>query len=147
MAIIVKRLAFLLLFAVASCAKPSPLEVRNVWARDTVGRTDNAAVFMTITSGTPDRLVSASAAAARKTDIMTMAGGSSAMEMTYVLQGVEIQANTPVSLNPAGLHVWLAGLSHPLQAGQSFPLTLKFEKAGQRRVIVSVIAPSAAPPM
>ena len=59
-------LAFLLLLAVASCAKTSPLEVKNVWARDTVGRTDNAAVFMTITSGTPDRLVSASAVLPRR---------------------------------------------------------------------------------
>ena len=32
----------------------------------------------------------------------------------------------------------LMGLNQPLQAGQSFPLTLAFEKAGQREVTVAV---------
>jgi len=51
-----------------------------------------------------------------------------------------------VSLNPMGLHVWLVDLTQPLKAGQSFPLTLKFEKAGERQVTVSVIEPAATPP-
>jgi copper(I)-binding protein len=77
---------------------------------------------------------------------MTMEGGGSAMAMTY-LEAIDIPANEPVSLNPSGLHVWLAGLNRPLRAGETFPLFLRFEKAGERRVIVSVIAPAAAPPM
>jgi hypothetical protein len=32
----------------------------------------------------------------------------------------------------------LQGLNEPLQAGQSFPLTLTFEKAGQQQVEVAV---------
>jgi copper(I)-binding protein len=68
------------------------------------------------------------------------------MEMKYV-QGIDLPAGTPVSLNSGGLHVWLADLNQPLKAGQSFPLTLKFEKAGERKVVVSVIKPAAAPPM
>ena len=35
----------------------------------------------------------------------------------------------------------------PLKAGESFPLTLEFEKAGKREVTVSVIAPAAPAPM
>lgn len=130
---------------VTSCARPAPIDVKNVWTRDTVGGTANAAVFMTITAPAADRLIAASTPAAKKTDLMTMAGGSSAMEMTYV-KDVDLPAGTPVSLNPMGLHVWLAGLNQPLKAGQSFPLTLKFEEAGERQVSVSVIAPAAAPP-
>ena len=75
---------------------------------------------------------------------MTFVGGSSAMEMTYV-PGIEIPAGKPVSLNPTGLHVWLEGLKQPLQAGQTFPLSLKFQNAGVRRVVVTVIEPSAPP--
>ena len=143
-----RRLAFalFLLFPVVACVQPAPLEVKDVWTRDTVGSTANAAVFMTISSPTPDRLIAASTPVAEKTDLMTMAGGSGAMEMTY-LEGIDIPADTPVSLNPSGLHVWLADLNQPLRAGQSFPLILEFEKAGQRRIIVSVISPAAAPPM
>ena len=67
------------------------------------------------------------------------------MEMKY-LQGIDLPANTPVSLDPAGLHVWLANLNRPLKAGETIPLTLRFEKAGERQITVSVIAPSAPPP-
>ncbi len=119
---IVRRLAFALLLTlpVAACTQPAPLAVKDVWARDTVGGSANAAVFMTITSPTADRLVAASTPAAKKTDLMTMTGGTGAMEMTY-LEGIDIPANQPVSLNPGGLHVWLADLNQPLRAGQSFP--------------------------
>ena len=138
--------ALLLLGPIAACAKPTPLEVKDAWTRDTVGSTANAAVFMTITSGTPDRLIAASTPVASKTALMTMAGGSSAMAMQYVT-AIDIPAAQKVSLNAGGLHVWLADLRQPLTAGQTFPLTLKFEKAGERRVTVSIIKPAAAPPM
>ena len=67
------------------------------------------------------------------------------MAMTY-LDAISIPAGAPVSLDPAGLHVWLADLRAPLEAGQSFPLVLEFEKAGELRVEVAVIAPAAAAP-
>jgi copper(I)-binding protein len=143
-----QRLAFtlLLLLSMAGCGQPAPLEVTDVWTRDTVGGTANAAVFMTIASPTADRLVAATTPIASKTDLMTMAGGSGAMEMRYV-EAIAIPAGKPVSLNAGGLHVWLAGLTRPLEAGQSFPLVLEFEKAGRREVTVPVIPPAAAPPM
>jgi copper(I)-binding protein len=138
--------ALFLALPVAACTQPAPVEVSNIWARDTIGSTANAAIFMTIKSPTADRLLAASTPAAKKTDLMTMTGGSGAMEMKYV-QGIDLPAGTPVSLNSGGLHVWLADLNQPLKAGQSFPLTLKFEKTGERQVVVSVIKPAAAPPM
>ena len=101
---------------------------------------------MTITSERADRLVRASTPIAKKIDLMTISEGNGAMEMKY-LKGIDIPANKPVSLNSGGLHVWLADLKQPLRAGQTFPLFLKFEKAGQRQVTVSVISPASAPPM
>jgi copper(I)-binding protein len=144
----VRRLVFapFLLLPLAACVQTAPPEVKDVWTRDTVGGSANAAVFMTIRSQTPDRLVAASTPVAKKTDLMTMAGGSGAMEMKYV-NGIDIPANASVSLNPGGLHVWLADLNQPLRAGQRFPITLRFEKAGERQVIVTIIKPAAAPPM
>ena len=119
--------------------------MKDAWARDTVGSTANAAVFMTIASPAADRLTAASASIAKTTDLMTMQGGSSAMEMSY-LQGIDIPAGNPVSLNPTGLHIWLADLKQPLKAGQTFPLTLQFRNSGRREITVTVIAPAAAPP-
>lgn len=139
-------LALCVLISLASCGQPTPLAVKDVWARDTIGGTDDAAVFMTITSSTADRLVAASTPIARTVDLMTMQGGSNAMEMTY-LKSIDIPAGKPVSLNPTGLHVWLTDMTQPLRTGQVFALTLDFQKAGRRTVMVSVIAPSAAPPV
>ena len=76
----------------------------------------------------------------------TMEGGGGAMGMKY-LDAIDIPADKPARLNPAGLHVWLADLNQPLKAGQTFTLTLKFEKAGERQIAVSVLAPAAASPM
>ncbi len=142
-----KRLAFALALglALAACGQPARPEIRNVWTRDTVGNTANAAVFMTIRSSTADRLVAASTPVARQTDLMTMKGGSNAMSMDYV-EAIDIPANTPVYLDPAGLHVWLAGLNQPLKNGESFPLTLEFEKSGKREVRVAIIGPASPAP-
>ena len=139
-------LAFLVLLPLASCGQPVAPEVKDAWTRDTVGGIENAAVFMTISSPVADRLVAASTPVAKQTDLMTMTGGSNAMEMKYLTE-MAVPAGTPVSLNPAGWHVWLSNLNQPLEAGQSFPLSLQFEKAGRRDVTVSVIAPAAPPPM
>jgi copper(I)-binding protein len=134
-----------MLVSMAACGQPAPLEVKDAWVRETVGGTANAAVFMTIASPVPDRLVAAATPAAKTTDLMTMHGDGGTMEMKY-LDRIDIPANEPVSLNPSGLHVWLADLTRPLKAGESFALVLQFEKAGRREVTVSVIAPAAAPP-
>jgi copper(I)-binding protein len=136
-------LSLFLLLVVA--AHPAQLEVKDGWARDTIGSTANGAVFMTITSPTPDRLVSASTPVADKTDLMTMQGGSSMMEMTY-LKGIDIPAGKPVNLNAGGLHVWLADLKRPLKAGETFPLTLTFAKAGRREIVVTITKPGATIP-
>lgn len=138
-------LALGLLLPLAACGKPAEVEIDNAWTRDTAGGTGSAAVFMTITSPGADRLVAASTPAARKTDLMTMETNGGAMAMTY-LDSMEVPAGEPVTLDSSGLHVWLADLNQPLRAGQTFPLVLEFEKAGEQRVVVSVIAPAAPPP-
>ena len=100
---------------------------------------------MKIESGAADRLIGASAPVAEKADLMTFEGRMGAMRMLYV-ESIEIPANDPVSLDPAGLHVWLSGLDRPLREGETFPLSLRFQTAGERQVMVPVIGPSAKPP-
>ena len=133
------------LLPVEAFAQTGQLAVQDVWARATAGKADTGAIYMTITSPTPDRLVSASTPVASKTDLMTMEGGSGSMKMSY-LKAIDIPANQPVSLNPSGLHVWLAGLKQPLKEGESLPLTLVFEKAGNRQVTVSIVKAGARGP-
>jgi copper(I)-binding protein len=62
------------------------------------------------------------------------------------IASLDIPAGQPVTLKPGGDHVMLLGLNGPLREGQSFPLTLTFEKAGAREVTVAVEKPGAAGP-
>ena len=134
-----------LLTSGAATAQSGQIEIKDPWARATVGKPDNGAVYLTIVSPTADRLISASSPVANKTDLMTMEGGSSMMKMSY-LKAIDIPANKPVNLKPDGLHVWLAGLKRPLNAGETFPVTLTFETAGQRNITVPIVKPGARGP-
>jgi len=64
--------------------------------------------------------------------------------------GIDLPAGQAVTLQPGGLHIMLVDLAKPLKAGQTFPLTLTFEKAGSKTVNVAVekigaMGPAAAP--
>ncbi len=139
MSISIKTLAFAACIAVASTAlaQPAQLEVNNAWARATPGKAETGAAYVTITSPTADRLVSASTPVAKKAELHTMSMQGMVMKMRPIA-GVDIPAGQPVSLKPGGEHIMLMGLNQPLREGQSFPLTLDFEKTGPRTVTVTV---------
>ena len=132
-------LAFAGVFAVANVvlAQTNQLEVSNAWARATPGKAENGAAYVTIVSPTPDRLLSASSPAAKKAELHTMEMAGMVMKMRP-LAGLDIPAGQPVALKPGGEHIMLMGLQQPLREGQSFSLTLNFEKAGARTVSVAV---------
>jgi hypothetical protein len=135
----IKILAFAagLVITGAALAQPTQLEIDNAWVGATPGRAENGAAYVTITSPTADRLVSASTPVAKKAELHTMSMQGMVMKMRPI-SGVDIPAGQPVSLKPGGEHIMLMGLNQPLREGQSFPLTLDFEKAGPRTVTVTV---------
>jgi len=51
---------------------------------------------------------------------------------------LDIPAHGAVSLSPGGHHIMLMQLAHPLKRGDSFPLTLIFEKAGPIQITVAI---------
>jgi periplasmic copper chaperone A len=141
------------LFAVAACllvasaalAQTGQLEVSNAWARATPAKTENGVAYLTIRSPTPDRLVSVSSPVAKKAELHTMEMAGMVMKMRP-LAGLDIPAGQPVTLKPGSEHIMLLDLNGPLREGQSFPLTLTFEKAGTREVSVAIEKPGAAGP-
>lgn len=143
----IKLLAFAasLVIASAALAQPSQLDVSNAWARATPGNAENGAAYVTIQSPKADRLVSAASPAAKKAELHTMSMQGMVMKMRP-LAGLDIPAGQPVALKPGGEHIMLLGLNQPLREGQSFPLTLNFEKAGSRTVTVTVEKAGAAGP-
>jgi len=135
----IKLFAFTAIIAVttAALAQNNQLEVSNAWARATPAKAENGAAYVTIVSPTPDRLLSASSPVAKKTELHTMEMAGMVMKMRP-LAGLDIPAGQPVALKPGSEHIMLIGLQKPLREGQSFDLTLNFEKAGARTVPVAV---------
>jgi periplasmic copper chaperone A len=142
-----KMLAFAASLAIASAAlaQTNQLEVTNAWARATPGKAENGAAYLTIQSPTPDRLVAVSSPVAKRAELHTMSMEGMVMKMRP-LAGLDIPAGQPVTLKPGGEHIMLENLTAPLRQGQSFPLTLTFEKAGTRTVSVAIENPGATGP-
>jgi periplasmic copper chaperone A len=134
-----------LVVASPALAQTGQLEVSDAWARATPAKAENGVAYLTIRTPTPDRLVSVSSPVAKKAELHTMEMAGMVMKMRP-LAGLDIPAGQSVTLKPGGEHIMLMGLNGPLREGQSFPLTLTFEKAGAREVTVPVEKAGAAGP-
>lgn len=115
-----------------------PITIRQPHARATVGAQPTGAGYMTLQNrGGPDRLVAAAAAVSSAVELHSMTKDGSMMRMRR-LESIELPAGATVALEPGGLHMMFVGLKAPLKAGSSFPLTLRFEKAGEAQIQVSI---------
>jgi copper(I)-binding protein len=56
------------------------------------------------------------------------------------VEAIDIAPGQRIALKPGGFHLMLMGLAAPLAEGDSFPVTLTFEKAGSVEVEVKVAA-------
>lgn len=104
----------------------------------------NGAGFLTLrNNGTvPDRLVSAASPAARVVELHTHIREGDVMRMRPV-GDIPVPPGQTVQLRPGGLHIMLIGLNEPFRQGASVPLTLRFERAGEVQVMLSVEAAGA----
>jgi periplasmic copper chaperone A len=123
---------------------PAPeVELTEVRARETMN--DKGAVYFTARSATGDRLISASvdASVAREVQIheTVMQGGSAQMQQ---VSGLDIPAGGELVLKPGGYHCMLLGVQQKLSAGDTFTISLVFEKAGTISVQVPVQALQAS---
>ena len=51
---------------------------------------------------------------------------------------MELSPGGKVIFKPGDMHMMIVGIRQPLKEGQTFPLTLQFEKAGQIDVTVPI---------
>ena len=102
------------------------------WARETAQGQKDGGGFLTITNnaGTLDRLVSASSSVAAQTQIHSMTMDQGIMRMRQVVGGLVVPAHGTLELKPGGYHIMLIGLRHPLRAGETVKLVLRFEHSG-----------------
>jgi hypothetical protein len=85
---------------------------------------------------TDDRLVAVATPVADQAQLHIEMNDNGIMKMRP-LSAIDVRANSTVALAPGGMHVMLIGLKQPLKEGQSFPMTLTFEKAGKLQVTVA----------
>jgi copper(I)-binding protein len=113
--------------------------IDRAWARATPGAATTGAVYFQIESPVADRLIGVTSPVARKAELHTHVEENGLMLMREVEGGLPLPAGEKLELKSGGLlHVMLIDLKQKLKAGDSFPLTVTFEKAGPRTVIVKV---------
>lgn len=109
------------------------------WSRALPPNVPTGAAYFTIHNGgnEDDRLIGASTPRAGRTELHTHVHLGDVMKMQKI-DSVAIPASAEVRFEPGGNHVMLFNLTKPLVAGEHFPLTLEFEKAGQVELSVTI---------
>jgi copper(I)-binding protein len=139
-------LAAALLTAAPAETQAQPIEVQNAWARATAAGAKAGGVFLTITDkGGPDRLVGASTPVAAVAEVHETVNDNGVMRMRPI-SALPLQPGQPVVLKPGGYHLMLMGLKRQLKDGETFPVTLNFEKAGSITTTVHVAKAGAMGP-
>jgi len=138
------KLCFALFFA-SVAVQAQDILVEEPWARESPPGVQNGAAYMSLVnqSSDTDRLVSASAPVSETVELHTHLMEEGVMKMRQV-KAIEVAPSSATVLQPGGLHVMFIGLGEPLVAGESFPLTLNFENAGEITVEVPVMNPEQA---
>ncbi|MDP6883165.1 MAG: copper chaperone PCu(A)C [Rhodospirillales bacterium] len=120
------------------------LTIGDAWSRASAGPAKAGAAYVTITNNgaEADRLVGAATPVAKKAAVHTHLMRDGVMKMRPV-EAVEVNPGEPTVFMPGGLHVMLMGLKAPLVEGDTFPLTLTFERSGTVEVRVRVFGVGA----
>ncbi|MEO6921742.1 MAG: copper chaperone PCu(A)C [Collimonas sp.] len=126
------------------------IHISHPYARATVPGQPSGGAFLRIenTGKEGDKLIGVSSPAAKSTEIHSMAMDGDVMKMREVGE-IALAPAATVDMKPGnGYHIMLIGLTQQLKAGDKFPLTLTFQKAGKIDVSVQVtdISGKAAEP-
>lgn len=118
------------------------LTLSEAFTRATLPNAPTAGGYVTIANGgsDDDRLVSASSPVAGEVQIHEMSVIDDVMQMRELEEGIAIPAGETVALSPGGLHLMFIGLSEGFAEGETVPVTLTFEHAGDVEIALPVRA-------
>lgn len=121
--------------------EPGKLTVVGVRARPAPLEGGNGAAFLTVLNGldVPVRFAGAAGDVAAAIELHETVNDNGVMKMEPHPEGFEIPAGGTLQLQPGGKHVMLLGLVKPLEAGDSFDLTLNFEGSDPISLSVPVV--------
>ena len=121
----------------AADAKIGSISIDDVWARTGQPGQVSAAYMDVKNKGAADKIVSANCDCAKATELHDVKMVDGAMKMVPVT-GMDVPANGELKLKPGSYHIMLIGLNRPLVAGETLPIKIKFEKAGEVTVQAKV---------
>ena len=135
----------ILLFSVPALAdrqKAGDIIIHNIEVRATTPNAGASAGYALFENqgDEPDRLIGASVAFAKKTEIHEMRLDGDVMKMRQKPDGLLLPANSMVGLVKGGDHLMFMGLVQPVKMGQRYEVVLEFEKAGKVVVMAEVIS-------
>lgn len=122
-----------------SANESGALEVRDAWVRASATQTGAAYLTIENKTGNGDVLLEARSPVAGTVEIHDMTMEDMVMRMRR-LDNLPVASGETVELAPGGKHIMLIGLEAPLEEGQTVPLTLVFETAGEIEVEAPVRA-------
>lgn len=131
-------------------ARVGSLRLAHPYARPTPGGLRTGAVYLKAIHNNgeqDDELLGGSTPRAESVEIHAMRLNQDRMQMRQVERlVVPAQGSVRLRDGEAGHHLMLIGLKQPLRAGERFPLTLRFARAGSVQVEVWVEAAEGAAP-
>jgi copper(I)-binding protein len=138
-------LIFILLVAsLAACsASDGEMEITDVWGRNSPMAADNGAFYMTIANNTgeDDALLSADVDVCNVVELHEMyMKENDVMGMRPVEGGsIPIADGDTAELKVGGMHVMCLGKTQSFEVGNSFPIVLTFEQAGEVEVSAEIL--------
>ncbi len=106
------------------------VDVSDAWVRGTVPAQTASGAFMTIHAHESAKLVGVSSPVASAELHEMKMDSNNVMRMRQV-PSLDLPKMQDVQLKPGGYHVMLMGLKQQLKAGDTVPITLKFEQNGK----------------
>lgn len=139
-------LLMMIMILLAACApgtgSAGRLSVNDPWARPAKAGA-NSAIYFIIDNPMPeaDALLTARCEAAMMTEVHMTSTSADGKSMMMKQDSVPLAAGGQTRFEPGGLHVMLMELKQDLEPGQTLPVTLTFEKAGEVTVEATVREP------
>jgi copper(I)-binding protein len=125
------------LFLLALLASPAlaQVEIENAWTRATPPGAKTGAGYMTIRnkSSSPDHLIGAASPLAARVEMHVHLHDGNVMRMRPV-KGYDIPAKGSLELKPGIAHLMFVDIKRTFKEGEKIPVTLRFERAGERKV-------------
>ncbi len=122
-----------------SASGSAPLATPAAGADESDLGTTAAVAFTVVNTGTePDRLLGAASAIGGDAVVAERSGEGHDAVTHPLANGLPIPAGASVALDPDGTHLLLTGITRPEDKGDTFLVTLRFERAGEVEVPVQV---------